>query len=127
LLTPGTRPLGELLVRARPSFGQRISLVVITPAVHGQWVETLWPLLRRGVVPTVLVLDPVSFGGTGDAGGLVALLSDLGVARYVITRDLLDRPESRPGRHGQWEWRVSPLGRAVAAHRPGDLAWKVLS
>jgi hypothetical protein len=57
----------------------------------------------------------------------VALLSDLGVARYVITRDLLDRPESRPGRHGQWEWRVSPLGRAVTARRPGDLAWKVLS
>jgi uncharacterized protein (DUF58 family) len=127
LLSPGTRPLGELLIRARPSFGQRTSLVVITPAVHGQWVETLWPLLRRGVVPTVLVLDPASFGGTGDAGGLVALLSDLGVTRYVITRDLLDRPESRPGRHGQWEWRISPLGRAVSARRPGDLAWKVLS
>jgi uncharacterized protein (DUF58 family) len=151
LVDPGPRPLAELLARARPRFGERTSLVIITPAVDGDWVEALWPLVRRGAVPTVLLLDPVSFSGAGpdlfsgagpvspdgagpdlfsgagDTSGVLALLSDLGVAHYVITRDLLDRPEARPGRQGQWEWRVSPLGRAVSAHRPRDLTWKVLS
>jgi len=123
----GSRPLAQLLARARPRFGERTSLVIITPNVEGDWVEALWPLLRRGAVPTVLLLDPVSFGGTGDAKKTSALLSDLGIASYVITRDLLDRPESRPGRQGQWEWRVSPLGRAVTTRRPRELTWKVLS
>ncbi len=127
LLAPGTRSIAELLVRARPRFEERTSLVIITPSASGNWVESLWLLLRRGVVPTVLLLDPVSFGGTGDVSGMRALLSDLGIARYVITRDLFDHPEARPGQQGQWDWRVSPLGRAVPVRHPRDLAWKVLS
>lgn len=127
LLAPGTRPMAELLVRARPRFEERTSLIIITPAVSGNWVEVLWLLLRRGVVPTVLLLEPVSFGGAGDVSGTLALLSDLGIARYVITRDLLDHPEARPGQQGQWDWRISPLGRAVSVRHPRDLAWKVLS
>jgi uncharacterized protein (DUF58 family) len=127
LVETGSRPLAELLARARPRFGERTSLIIITPNVAGDWVEALWPLLRRGAIPTVLLLDPVSFGGTGDASRTSALLSGLGITSYVITRDLLDRPESRPGRQGRWEWRVTPLGRAVTTRRPRELAWKVLS
>jgi uncharacterized protein (DUF58 family) len=127
LVQKGSRPLAELLTRARPRFGERTSLVIVTPNVQGDWVEALWPLLRRGAIPTVLLLDPVSFGGSGDANQTSALLSGLGIASHVITQDLLDRPESRPGRQGRWEWRVTPLGRAVTTRRPRELAWKVLS
>ena len=135
LVDLGSRPLAELLARARPKFGGRTSLIIITPSVGGEWVEELWPLLRRGIVPTVLLLDPLSFGSALDGSdqlaevrsGTLGLLSDLGVTHYVIGRDLLDRPEARPGERGQWEWRVSPLGRAVTARRPRELAWKVLS
>lgn len=127
LVGPGSCSLAELLTNASPRFRERTSLVIITPDVNGGWVKALWPLLRRGATPTVLLLDPASFGGTGGVGAVSALLSDLGIARYVITRDLLDRPEARPGRKGHWEWRVSPLGRAVPVRRPRDLSWKVLS
>jgi len=123
----GECPLVDLLFRARPRFGERTSLIIITPNVDGDWVEALWPLLRRGAIPTVLLLDPVSFGASTEVNMMSALLSDLGISRYVISRDLLDRPESRPGRQGRWEWRVSPLGRAVTARRPSELTWKVLS
>lgn len=124
LVAPGSRPLVELLGRLQPAFRQRSSLVIITPDVEGDWVEALLPLLRRGAVSTVLLLDPASFGGTGDVSGTLALLSDLGMARHVITRDLLDRPQARPGRHGQWEWRVSATGRAIPVRRPHDMEWK---
>jgi uncharacterized protein (DUF58 family) len=127
LLDPGERPLAELLAHAKPRFGERTSLVIITPAARGEWLEALWPLLRGGAIPTVLLLDPVSFGGTDDTRSATALLSDWGIAHYLITRDLLDRPEARPGQEGRWEWRTSPLGRAVAVHRPRDLAWKELA
>jgi len=126
LVDPGPRSLAELLARARPRFGERTSLIIITPAVDGDWVESLWPLLRQGTVPTVLLLDPSSFGGAGDVSRTLALLSELGVACSPITRDLLDRPEARPGQRGQWEWRTSPHGRAVPVRRPRDMTWKVL-
>jgi uncharacterized protein (DUF58 family) len=126
LVTPGSRPLAELLARARPVFRQVASLIIITPAVDSGWVEALLPLLRRGIVPTVLLLDPVSFGGIGDVNRIQALLSDSGVTCYVVTRDLLSWPEARTDQQ-DWEWRVSPHRRVVPVRRPRDMAWKVLS
>jgi hypothetical protein len=113
--------------RALPASALRTSLVIITPSAEGEWIEALLPLLEQGAAPTVLLLDPVSYGGSSDMGGTMALLTDLGVARYLLTRDLFDRPEARPGREGQWEWRVFPTGHVVLMRRPRDLAWKRLS
>jgi uncharacterized protein (DUF58 family) len=125
-VSPGERALSELLARMEPALGQHASLIIITPAVDGEWIEALVPLLRRGVAPTVLLLDPISFGGVGSVRRITASLSDLGVAHHVITRDLLDRPEARPGRQGRWEWRVGGTGRAAPVHRHRDVAWKAL-
>ena len=84
LVSPGACSLSELLARMEPALGRYASLVIVTPAVDSDWVEPLVSLLRRGAVPTVLLLDPVSFGETGDVRGTAALLSDLGVAHYII-------------------------------------------
>jgi uncharacterized protein (DUF58 family) len=129
LATPGIQPLSSLLREGwdRPTGGQRASLVIITPAAEGDWIQALLPLRQRGMTPTVLLLDPFSFGGAGDVGGTVALLADFGVACHVITRALLDRPEARPGQGGRWEWRTLPSGHAVPVRRPHDTAWKRLS
>jgi uncharacterized protein (DUF58 family) len=127
VLEPGERSLDDLLARMPPDFGRLSSLVLITPDVGGGWVPSLLPLLRRGVVPTALLLDPLSFGGTRSAADLLPVLSKAGVAHRVVTRALLDRPEARPGRQGRWEWHVSATGRAVPVRRPGDMTWKELS
>ena len=137
---------------------QYTSLVIITPAVDTAWVEALVPLLRRGAIPTVLLLDPVSFadpepfdpstgpfdrlrtglragsaqdeqsrrGGADDLSVMRALLVDLGVVHYVITRDLLDQPEARPV---QQEHRGRPVSGPAPApvRRPREAGWKVLS
>ncbi len=126
LLSLGQRPLSELLERVRPTVGQRASLVIITPSVDVSWVEALVPVIRSGVVPTVLLLDPVSFGGEGNAALAHVMLMSLGVSHYLITRDVLDRPELRQGRQGQWEWRVLGTGKAVPVQKPVDKAWKPL-
>ena len=124
LVKSGKRPLTELLQRASSAFKQHTSLVIVTPAINAEWTQALLPLQQRGVVPTVLLLDPASFGGHGDANKTTASLADLGVTYYVITHDLLDRPEARPGQGGKWEWRVLPTGHVVPTHRPRDLTWK---
>lgn len=127
LVTPGEYSLAELLVRMKPAIGQRASLVIITPNLSGDWLEGLLPFIWRGSVPTVLLLDPVSFGGEPGTAGLLAALTDLGIARYVIKRELLDRPESRPGHAGKWEWKVTATGRAIPVQKPKNMEWKELS
>jgi uncharacterized protein (DUF58 family) len=131
LLSLGSRPIAELLERMRPTIGQRDSLVIITPSVDTTWVETLIPLIRRGVVPTVLLLDPVSFGGTEDPALIQAMLTSLGVVHYRITRDVLDQPERQTPtqRGGGWEWRLLGTGKAVPVQKTAgrmDKAWKPL-
>jgi uncharacterized protein (DUF58 family) len=159
LVSPGSHPLVELLAGMRPALEQYTSLVIITPAVDTAWVEALVPLLRCGAIPTVLLLDPVSFAfpepfdpsgelGTDPAqdeqsrrsrvGDLSAaqvqnpefvegLLVDLGVTHYVITRDLLDRPEAYPDQQGHWGKPVSGAGWAGPIRQRREMGWRVLS
>lgn len=127
LVSVGACPLSHLLTQVGPSLGRYASLVIITPAVEGEWVESLVPLTRRDIVPTVLLLDRASFGGAGDVRRTAALLAELGVAHHVIGRDLLDRSEMQPGKRGHWEWRVLGTGHAVPVRKPQDTAWRVLA
>ncbi|HNT74174.1 MAG TPA: DUF58 domain-containing protein [Anaerolineae bacterium] len=126
LVTMGASPLGELLARVSTSIGQRASLVLITAAMDPAWVGGLVPLIRRGVVPTVLLLDPESFGGPGKVETVAGMLTGMGVANYCITRDVLDRPELRPGRQGHWGWRSTGTGRVVPTRKIADSPWQVL-
>jgi uncharacterized protein (DUF58 family) len=129
LVQPGSRSLAELLARTKPDIGKRSSLVMITPNLEGDWIETLLPLIWLGVVPTILLLDRAAFEGHSrweDARPLLRQLDQLGIHHYRVTPELLDRPEARPGRAGHWEWRVSPRGRAVPVRKPEDTSWKVL-
>ncbi|MFZ6026092.1 MAG: DUF58 domain-containing protein [Chloroflexota bacterium] len=131
LVTPGETSFAVLLERIRPNISQRSSAILITPDIHGGWLAPLMQWLWRGVVPTVLLLDPLSFGAPpsaqASAEATAGQLRQMGIACSVITREMLDRPELRPGHHGQWEWRVMPTGRAVPVNKPGDSHWKTLA
>ncbi len=128
LVNRGRRPLAELLQRVRPALGQRTTLIVVTPSVEDRWLETLVPLLRRGVVPTVLLMDPESFGGSGNVAAARAALNQLGVTNAVISQDLLDHPKARPGTQGRWEWKILGTGKAVPVQRStSDGPWRTLS
>lgn len=98
LAGPGEITLADLVLQAGSSFNQAASLILITPAAHGQWLEALLPLVRRGVVPTVLLLDSASFGGTTDAAPTSDLLSEMGIEHSLIHREMLEdwQPSLRP-------------------------------
>jgi uncharacterized protein (DUF58 family) len=132
VLEPGERALAGLLLGLSPSLGRNSSLVLITPDVRGEWLEALLPLIWRGLAPTVLLLDPASFAvparndQTGGARGLALELARHGISHQVITPDLLDRPEARPGKEGAWRWRVTPSGRAIADEPSLTAPWRSL-
>jgi uncharacterized protein (DUF58 family) len=127
LLKRGVRPLSAVISQLLPAVKQRASVIVITPSLNHEWLEALLPLTWRGVVPTVLLIDPSTFEIDSDPVPMLSTLTRFGIPNFRIPRDLLDRPEVQPGTEGHWEWRFTPTGRAVAIRRPRDLGWKVLT
>lgn len=128
LARPGGAALGQFMTLAGGSFTRRSSLVIISANTDPTWLDALAGLRwRTGLIATVLLLDPLSFGGVGSASGMSALLQQSGISCHVITRELLNRPEAHPGMAGRWEWRTSATGRAIALHKPAQADWRRLA
>jgi len=125
MIKPGRRTLEDLLSRLNPRDSARSSVILVTPNVEGRWLGPLLELKERGIRPTVLLLDPASYGGKPGAGGISAQLTESEIAGYVFTREALDRPELHPGAVPQFKWKTTPRGRAIMAEAP-DLSWKTL-
>jgi hypothetical protein len=96
------------------NLGQGMTLAVITPSCDPAWVAGLLPPMRRGVAPSVILLDPVSFGGEGNPEALTGLLADLGVPVHHITKGMAFRPVFEHERIGRPEYKVLPgTGRVI--------------
>jgi len=126
LVSPGETPLGEVLEHIRPNLGLNTSLVIITPTWNTDWFMALPLLARRGIRPTILLLDRRSFDDKQDNSMVAAELKKMHLPCHVIPREIFDRPEAKPGKQGGWEWRISPLGHAIPVRAPKDQAWKRL-
>lgn len=118
------RPLAAVLDAMRPALGRDATLAVITPSTDPSWVEALASFLHRGITPVAILLDPASFVGPderGPGGNLSAvrdMLAALGVPTHVIAQGYPFRPLPRPRDEGRWEFKTTPLGRAVVVRRP---------
>ena len=116
----GDLSLTHLLERARTMFGPRTSLIIITANVSLDWLDSLELLRRNGIVPTILLLDPVSYGGVGDVETIHQLLLRSGIAHHIIKSDLLK--QSEPKRESGLRWLISH-------NRPWDATtdkWEIL-
>ena len=127
LVETGEMDLAHLLDLSRPGINQNTSLIVITPAVDGKWLEALMAIKRQHIIPTVLLFDPQTFGAEVSAQSMAESLSLFGVVNEVIPKDLLDQEEIQPGKEGEWQWRITPLGKAVPAMDSEDMVWRGLA
>lgn len=123
--SPSPLSLKDYLHRLGPSLGRHCSLLIITPNADVAWTESLLPLMWRGVMPTLFLLDPLSFGGQTSTGPVTEIFQSMRIPCHVIPREFLDRPQARPGREGEWEWRISATGKAVAV-RTAQEGWRGL-
>jgi uncharacterized protein (DUF58 family) len=85
----GERSLHDLLEGITPSLGHNASIVLITPSLKSEWTEELVRITRQGIRPTVLILDPESFGQEGDTRTAKKILIDQGISHTIITRQSL--------------------------------------
>ena len=125
LVGTGEHTLAALLASTQEALKQRSGLAIITPDVEGSWLDSVALLLQRGVIPTVLLLDQQAFGGDDEANRTIASLESMNVTHYLITPDLLDRPEARPGQIGRW--RKTSRGQWEPQFHPRELIWRALT
>jgi hypothetical protein len=85
----------------------------------------LMPLMWRGVMPTVFLFDPVTFGGTETTKAVSEILQSMNVPCHAIPKEMLDKPQARPGHEGEWEWRISATGKAIPV-RTAQEDWRGL-
>jgi uncharacterized protein (DUF58 family) len=116
------RPSGmtsrDYLKRIGLSISSRSSLLIVTANANAEWTESLLPLIWRGVLPTVFLLDPNSYGDSVDLGALTYALESINVPFHVISRELFSNQQGHNGEAGKWEWRISGTGKAVAVKTP---------
>jgi uncharacterized protein (DUF58 family) len=123
--SPSELPLKDYLARAGQSLSSHCSLLMITANTDPEWTQSLLPLIWRGIAPTVFLFDPISFGGSVGTKAIDDLFQSMNIPCHVIPIEVLDKPQARPGHEGEWEWRISATGKAVAV-RTAQEEWREL-
>ena len=121
-IRPGGPALDQVLARLRASISQRTSLIIITPSLSFAWIDALELLRRNGIVPTVLLLDPESFGGDGSVANIRRRLVELGISHHVITTEVVDQPK-KIGKNGFW-WYQYDSERKDLPPDPWQVRWQ---
>ena len=128
LAKSGELTLAEMLSQARPAFRQNPSLILVSSNLSTDWVAEMLPLIKRRIIPTVLLFDPARYpSGPSTKSSLQALFGHLelqGVSHSLMDPDYFDRPDAQPGRQGRWVWRHTTAGTAVADAVPDNLPWQ---
>lgn len=123
--SPSALSLQDYLSRAGQSLSSHCSLIVITANANPAWTQSLLPLMWRGIMPTIFLFDPLTFGGAANAKALSGVFQSMDVPCHVIPREMLDKPQARPGHEGEWEWRISATGKAFVV-RSAQEEWRGL-
>jgi uncharacterized protein (DUF58 family) len=126
LCEAGGIPLNTLLAKSTGAIKQTASLVIITPDVSLDWWEPLTWLKAKGIIPTILLMNPGSFGDGGDPQPVLTKLRNAGFHSYAIQSEMFGE-ELAMKENPLWEWRVFGTGQAIAVKKPKDLTWKRLS
>ena len=93
----GEIPLTQVLLGEGARLGRGVTMVVITPSLDQTWVAAARDLARRGVRLVAIVVDPESFGGTGQVTDVLAELQISRIPAYLVHNgDDLTATLSRP-------------------------------
>jgi uncharacterized protein (DUF58 family) len=82
----GTASLAEVIAAESSRFGRNSTLVVITPSTEQSWVDALQHQIHRGVRAVAVVLEPATFGGSGDILPILGTLAIADIQTFLIKR-----------------------------------------
>ncbi len=114
------RPLAETLIHARSIVSLRDSAVILTPSLDPEWSKALPQLSggsRMGGVEVVL-LDPISFGGSIGAETFRTMLLEQGVPTHIVRRQDIRPASGAYGAVRRWEFKTLGTGRVAVMQTP---------
>ncbi|MFQ5596341.1 MAG: hypothetical protein ACE5HA_19530, partial [Anaerolineae bacterium] len=111
--------LAELLRRVRTNIARGLTVAIITPACTPHWPVELLTLKRRGVAATTILLDPASFGGSGNAMAMRSLLADLSIGCQIVQQGVPLPPVFKVKPQGRPEYRIGATGRVIRINGTG--------
>ena len=82
----GPTSLERFLYDLRPSFSRFNTVTVITPTAHAAWVPALDNLRRRGISPSVVLIEPQGFGDSPSIDPVLNALFAHEIPCYLVRR-----------------------------------------
>ncbi len=107
LAKPSRLPLAGLFDKISASLGNHHSLLIVTACTQPDWIKSLPSLIKRGVIPTVFLMDTSSFAKTDDGAQSMELaamsLAKQNIRHHIIPRGLIEPPQREPIPLGAWD------------------------
>jgi uncharacterized protein (DUF58 family) len=96
LRTQGTMPLSGLIGSQISHLGRGSTIIIITPSSDRQLMTVVMDLIQRGLMPVVILIDQLSFGGNSALNDLENQLNNHGILTILIKEgdDIKTRLES---------------------------------
>ena len=88
LRAEGTTPLHAVLDTESALFARQDTLLVVTPSLREEWVETLQMMIYRGIHATSVIVEPGTFGAGENPMLAVSALAAVNVPTYLVKRDV---------------------------------------
>lgn len=119
LIQPGRTSLATAVARAASVVTVRDSVTILTPSLDASWVKVL-PVLSAGATGglDVWLLDPSSFGGTGETPVFAEVLRRQGARTLILRRGDIQPAAGSVARIRRWEFRTLATGRAIPVQTP---------
>lgn len=92
LAKPTHESLAELLTKARAELGRRTSSIIITSDASAVWLGPVLRLQEQGVIPTLILLDPTSYGGESGMEKVIKDLSNHRIRNFLIVPEMINPP-----------------------------------
>lgn len=115
------RPLENVLEHVRPLISRNDLLILVTPSTNPVWIAPLRGISRSRASSgraEVILLNPVSFNGSGNAGDMIPLLLEQGIPANLLGLEDLHIISGYYGEVSRWEFTVSGTGRVVTRKKP---------
>lgn len=95
LAKPGALSLANVLDKMSAPFGNQQSLLIITACTQVDWMQTLPFLIKRGLIPTVFLMDTTSFEGGASMEIPATTLAKQRIHHHIIPCGLIEPPRER--------------------------------
>lgn len=118
LAKPGQLSLDALFDKMQVSLGKHHSLLIITASTKVDWIKSMPTLMKRGLIPTVLLMDPLTFDGTESMDAVVSALARQNIRYHLLPRGLIEQPKMESNPTNTWAWHNTPAGHGMPIKQP---------